>query len=191
MTRLTHLFYAIGLATTAFPALAAPKIYTADATHTFPRFSYSHLGFSSQQSTFNKTSAEVVFDQAAKKASVDVSIDMKSVNTGSALFNEHIQAPDFFDTAKFPTATFKSTSVAFEGDRPVRVDGNLTIKGITRPVALTVTSFQAKPHPMMKKDAIGANAYTVIKRSEFGAGAYAPAVGDDVRIDISFEALAQ
>jgi polyisoprenoid-binding protein YceI len=173
----------------AAPALAAPETYVVDGSHTFPRFSYSHLGFSTQLSRFNKTTGKVVFDKAAKTGSVDIEIDAKSVDTGSTLFNEHIQGEDFLDTAKFPTATFKSTKVLFKGDKPAKIQGELTIKGVTKPVVLTVTSFQAMPHPMQKKDAIGANATTTIKRSEFNAGKYAPHVGDEVRIDIAIEAI--
>jgi polyisoprenoid-binding protein YceI len=114
---------------------------------------------------------------------------MKSVNTGFTTFNGHIQAEDFLDTAKYPTATFKSTKVTFNGDKPATIDGNLTIKGVTKPVTLTVTSFHAMPHPMAKKDAIGANAYTTIRRSAFNAGKYAPHVADEVRIDIALEAI--
>ena len=102
----------------AAPALAAPETYVVDGSHTFPRFSYSHLGFSTQLSRFNKTTGKVVFDKAAKTGSVDIEIDAKSVDTGSTLFNEHIQGEDFLDTAKFPTATFKSTKVIFIFDTP-------------------------------------------------------------------------
>jgi polyisoprenoid-binding protein YceI len=172
-------------------AVAAPVTYGVDGTHTFPRFSYSHFGYSTQLSSFSKTTGKVVFDAEAKKGSVDIVIDMKSVSTGFADFNEHIQGEDFLDTAKFPQATFKSTKVVFDGDKPQSIEGQLTIKGVTKPVTLTVTSFQAMPHPMMKKPALGANAFTVIKRSEFNAGKYAPYVGDDVRIDIAIEAMAQ
>jgi polyisoprenoid-binding protein YceI len=172
-------------------AVAAPVTYGVDGTHTFPRFSYSHFGYSTQLSSFSKTTGKVVFDAEAKKGSVDIVIDMKSVSTGFADFNEHIQGEDFLDTAKFPQATFKSTKVVFEGDKPHTIEGQLTIKGVTKSVTLTVTSFQAMPHPMLKKPAIGANAFTVIKRSEFNAGKYAPYVGDDVRIDIAIEAMAQ
>lgn len=175
----------------AAPALAAPVTYTVDNTHTFPRFSYSHFGYSTQLSRFDTTRGSVVFDAAAKTGSVDITIDAKSVNTGYATFNEHIQGEDFLDTAKFPTATFKSTKVIFKGDKPVKVEGNLTLKGVTKPVTLTVTSFQSMAHPMLKKPAIGANAFTVIKRSDFGAGKYAPYVGDEVRIDIALEAIAE
>jgi len=175
----------------AVSAVAAPVTYDVDGSHTFPRFSYSHFGFSTQLSSFSKTTGKVVFDAKAKKGSVDIVIDTKSVSTGFADFNEHIQGEDFLDTAKFPQATFKSTKVVFEGDKPQAIEGLLTIKGVTKPVTLTVTSFQAMPHPMLKKPALGANAFTVIKRSEFNAGKFAPYVGDDVRIDIAIEALAQ
>ena len=134
----------------ATSALAAPVTYGVDGTHTFPRFSYSHFGYSTQLSSFSKTTGKVVLDAEAKKASVDIVIDTKSVSTGFADFNEHIQGEDFLDTTKFPQATFKSTNVVFEGDKPKLVEGNLTIKGVTKPVTLTVTSFQAMPHPMLK-----------------------------------------
>jgi polyisoprenoid-binding protein YceI len=172
-------------------ALAAPETYVIDPTHTFPRFSYSHFGYSTQLSRFNKTSGKIVFDPAAKTGSVDVSIDMKSVDTGFEVFNGHIQGADFLDTAQYPTATFKSTAVRFEGDKPVAVDGKLTIKGVTKPVTLKVTSFNAMPHPIVKKEAIGANAVTTIKRSEFNAGKYAPYVGDDLTLTIALEAVKQ
>lgn len=190
MNALSKIAATLILATAAAaPAMAAPETYVLDGSHTFPRFSYSHLGFSTQLSRFNKTTGKVVYDKAAKTGSVDIVIDTKSVDTGFATFDDHIQGEDFLDTAKYPTATFKSTKVIFEGDKPAKVEGNLTLKGVTKPVTLTVTSFQAMPHPMLKKDAIGANAYTVVKRSEFNAGKYAPYVGDEVRIDLAIEAI--
>lgn len=172
-------------------AIAAPVTYQVDPTHTYPRFSYSHFGLSTQLSSFRKTTGTVTFDAKAKTGQADITIDMTTVNTGLADFDEHLRAEDFLDTAKYPTATFKSTRVLFDGDKPSSLEGLLTIKGVTKPVTLTVTSFTAMEHPMVKKPAIGANAYTVIKRSEFRAGKYAPFVGDDVRIDIAVEAVAQ
>jgi polyisoprenoid-binding protein YceI len=168
-------------------AFAAPEIFYLDANHTYPRFSYTHMGYSTQLSRFDKTTGVVVLDSEAKTGSVDVTIDMTSVDTGSAL-NEHIQGKDFLDTAAYPTATFKSTSVKFDGDTPVAVNGNLTIKGVTKPVTLTVTSFKHALHPMMKRDAIGADASTMVKRSDFNMGKYAPLVGDEVAITIALEA---
>lgn len=172
-------------------AMAAPQTYVIDSTHTFPRFSYSHMGLSKQILRFDKTTGTVVFDKEAKEAQVDVTIDMTTVSTGSDVFNDHIQGEDFLDTAQFPTATFKSTKVVFEGDEPVRIEGDLTIKGITKPVTLTVTSFFSGPHPMLKKDAIGANATATIVRSEFNAGKFAPGVSDEVELDIALEAIVE
>lgn len=172
-------------------ALAAPQTYTVDPSHTFPRFSYDHMGLSKQILRFNKTSGTVVLDKAAQEAKVDVTIDMTSISTGFEMFDGHIQGEDFLDTAKFPTATFVSKKVVFEGDKPVSIEGDLTIKGVTQPVTLTVTSFFNGPHPMLKKDAIGANATTVISRTAFNAGKFAPGVGDEVTLDIALEAIAE
>jgi len=172
------------------PAWAAPITYIPNADHTFARFSYDHLGFSTQESRFDKVTGTVTFDPAAKTGAVDIVIDTKAVNTGSEKFNGNIQGPEIFDTSQFPTATFKSTSVKFDGDRPVSIVGELTLKGITKPVTLTVTSFKHAPN-MMKKDSIGANATTVISRSDFQMVKYVPLIGDDVTVTIAIEAATQ
>lgn len=190
MSKLTQLAATITLAAAlAAPAFAAPETYVLDSAHSYPRFSYNHFGYSTQVSRFNKTTGKIIYDKEAKTASVDIVIDATSVDSGFPVFNEHLRGEDFFDTAKYPTATFKSTKVVFEGDKPSAIEGNLTIKGITKPVTLTVTSFHAMPHPMKKKDAIGANAFTTVKRSDFNAGKYAPNVGDEIRIDLGVEAI--
>lgn len=189
MNKLNQLSAALFLATASASALATPETYQVDGNHTFPRFSYSHLGLSTQVSQFNKTSGTVTLDKEAKTGAVDIVIDTRSVDTGYATFNEHIQGEDFLDTAKYPTATFKSTKVVFEGDQPKTIEGMLTIKGVTKPVTLKVNHFATKQHPMLKKDAIGANASTLIKRSEFNAGKHVPNVGDEVTITVSIEAV--
>jgi len=186
MKKLVALAVAASLSSAAF---AAPETYIIEGTHTMPRFEYSHFGYSTQVSRFDKTSGTIILDRAAKTGSVDVVIDAKSVSTGYPLFNEHIQGEDFFDTAKYPTITFKSKALKFDGDKLASVDGDLTIKGVTRPVTLTVTSFHCMPHPMRKKDACGANATTRIKRSEFNAGKHAPYVSDEVTLTIPVEAV--
>lgn len=172
-------------------AAAAPETYVIDNTHTYPRFEYSHFGYSTQSHRFTKTSGKIVLDRAARSGSIEVTIDAKSVDTGYALFNEHIQAEDFFDTAKFPTITYRADRIRFEGDRPIEADGQLTIKGVTRPVKLTVTSFHCMPHPIVKKDACGANAVARVKRSEFDMGKHAPYVSDEVTIHVPVEAIKQ
>ena len=186
MKKIFALLVAAGISMSAF---AAPDNFSSDANHTFSSFSYSHFGFSNQTSRFNNTTAKVTLDRAAKTGSVEATIDTKSVDTGSKLFDQHIQGEDFLDTAKFPTITYKSTKFNFKGDVPATIDGNLTIKGVTKPVTLTVTHFQCQDHPMMKKLACGANATAKIKRTEFNAGKYAPYVGDDVTLTFAVESI--
>lgn len=179
----------IAAAGISMAAVAAPETYNIDGTHSFPRFEYSHFGFSTQLSRFDSTTGKIVIDRVAKTGSVNVVIDAKSVNTGYPTFNNHIQGEDFFDTAKYPTITYQSTKFNFDGDKLASVDGNLTVKGVTKPVTLTVTSFQCMPHPIVKRDACGANATAKVKRSEFNAGKYAPYVGDDVTLTFSIESI--
>lgn len=186
MNRLVALALAAALSSLAH---AAPETYVIDPTHTLPRFEYSHFGYSLQLSRFDKTSGTITLDRARKTGSVDVTIDAKSVNTGVALFNGHIQEADFFDTEMFPTITFKSNRLKFSGDKLVKVDGELTIKDITKPVTLKVISFKCMPHPMLKKDACGATATTKVKRSDFNMSKHVPYVGDEVTLTIPVEAI--
>jgi polyisoprenoid-binding protein YceI len=188
MNKLVTLMIAASFASVAY---AAPETYNIEPSHSLPRFEYSHLGYSQQLSRFDTISGTITLDRAAKSGSVVVTIDAKSVNTGSTLFNGHIQGEDFFDTAKFPSITFKSTAVKFDGEKVASVDGNLTIKGVTKPVTLTVNSFLCMPHPMLKKDACGVTATTKVKRTDFNMGKYAPYVSDEVTLTLPVEAVKQ
>lgn len=188
MKKLVTLMIAASFSSLAF---AAPETYVVEPNHSMPRFEYSHLGYSLQLSRFDTTSGKITIDRAAKTGSVDITIDAKSVNTGSTLFNGHIQGEDFFDTAKYPMITYKSSKVKFDGDKVVSVDGDLTIKGITKPVTLTVVSFLCMPHPMLKKDACGATATAKVKRTDFNMGKYAPYVSDEVTLTIPVESIKQ
>lgn len=170
---------------------AEPETYVIDTNHTKPRFEYNHLGFSDQESRFDTVSGRITLDRAARTGSVDITIDANSVDSGYPVFNGHLKGEDFFDTAKYPTITYKSDKFRFDGDKLVSVDGDLTIKGITRPVTLTITSMLCKPHPMVKKDACGANAVAHIKRSDFNMAKYVPAVSDEVTLSIPVESIKQ
>jgi len=186
MKRIAILALASGL---AIPALAAPETYVIDGGHTYPKFEYSHFGYSLQQSRFDKTSGKITIDRVAQAGSADIIIDAKSVNTGFDVFNGHLKADGFFDVEKFPTLSYQSTRFKFEGDKLGAIEGNLTVKGITKPVTLTVTHFQCMPHPISKKDACGANATAKVKRSDFNLGKYVPNVGDEVTLSIAVEAV--
>ncbi len=178
-------FSAIPVLAVAFsaPALATPKSYVVDPTHSFANFSYTHMGLSEQESRFDGTSGTIVYDAAAKTGAVNVEIDTTSVDTGSDALDEHLRGADFFDSSKHPKATYKSTRIVFKGDTPVAVEGNLTIKGTTKPVTMTIDSFSAKEHPMKRKDALGAKAHMKIKRSDFGLSKFVPAVSDVTRLN--------
>lgn len=186
MTRLIAFVLAAGC---SLAASAAPETYVIEPTHSFSRFEYNHFGYSTQVNKFNSTVGKIQIDRAAKTGSVEVSIDPKSVNTGYDTFNSHLQGADFLDSAKYPAITYKSSKFVFSGDKLVGVEGNLTIKGVSKPVNLEVTSFHCMLHPMVKKDACGANAIAKIKRSDFGAGKYAPHVSDEVTLGFSIEAI--
>jgi len=188
MKKLVTLMIAASFTSVAY---AAPETYNLEPTHSMPRFEYSHLGYSQQLSRFDTISGTITIDRTAKTGSVDVTIDANSVDSGYATFNGHLKGEDFFDTAKYPTITFKSTSVKFEGDKVASVDGNLTVKGITKPVTLTVNSFLCMPHPMVKKDACGVTATTKVKRTDFNMGKYAPYVSDEVTLTLPVEAIKQ
>jgi polyisoprenoid-binding protein YceI len=175
------------LATTT--AAVAADSYTADPTHTYPSFEISHLGFSTTRGAFHKAAGKVVLDTAARSGRIDITIDTASINTGLGKRDDHLRGPDFFNAEQFPSITFASSKLKFNGDKLVGAEGELTMLGVTRPVSLTVDSFVCGTHPMNKKAVCGANAVTTIKRSEWGMKTYLPAVGDDVKIAIQIEAF--
>lgn len=180
---------ALLLAVASSTAVAADK-YVFEPTHSQVNLSYMHLGLSVQTQQLRTVSGELLLDAAdLTKSSVDVTIDMNSIDTGVAKFDEHIKSKDFFDTAQFPTATFKSTAVAAAGEGKLKVTGDLTLHGVTKPVVLDVTVNKLGEHPMAKKPAAGFNATTKVLRSDFGLGGYVPAVGDEVTISIASEFL--
>ncbi|GHD68401.1 YceI family protein [Jeongeupia chitinilytica] len=182
------LILAAAFATVASAAFAAPETYSIDPSHTAAHFSINHLGFSTQQGTFDKTSGSIVLDAEKKSGSVDISIDTASLDTGWDARDKHLKGEDFFNVEKYPTATFKSKNFKFDGDKLVAVDGDFTLLGVTKPLTLSVADFKCGPHPMMKKPWCGAAATAVLKRSDFGMKAYLPAVGDEVKLTIQVEA---
>ncbi|AXK39351.1 YceI family protein [Crenobacter cavernae] len=170
-------------------ALAAPATYAIDPTHTYAGYELNHLGLSVQNGMFTKVNGTVSLDEAAKKGAVDVTIDAASLNTYFAKRDEHLKGADFFNVAKYPTLTFKSTELKYDGDKLAEVKGKLTLLGVTKPVTLTVTRFAKKEHPMLKKEAYGVNATTSIKRSDFGMAYGLPGIADEVKLNIALEAI--
>ena len=173
------------------PAFAEPVTYKLDPSHTNVLAQWSHFGYSHPLAHFGDVEGTLVYDaDNVAASSVEVTLPLSGLNGFSDKFNEHLRSADFFDAAKYPTATFKSTRVDDLGNNKLRVTGDLTIKGITKPVVLQVMLNKAEEHPMSKAPAIGFDAKTKIKRSDFGVGAYAPNVSDEVSVRITTEATA-
>lgn len=181
----------IALAAVTFvagPALAAPESYTIDPRHTFPTFEVSHYGFSTQRGRFNKTNGRIQLDREAKTAGAEIVIDANSIDTGLEDLEVRLRKPDFFDVQNHPTLTFKGSRGTFEGNNLKTLDGELTIRGETRPVTITINRFICGLRPGAKKAQCGADAVASIKRSDFGMKYGLPILGDDVKILLQIEA---
>ncbi len=180
---------AMSLAMMTGSAAYAADSYTIDSRHTFPSFEVSHLGFSTQRGRFNGTKGKIVLDRPAKSGSIDITIATASLDTGLDKLEEHMRGVDFFNTEIYPAMTFKSGKITFNGDAPSKIEGDVTLLGVTKPLTLTVSHFRCGIHPTLKKEICGADASGVIKRSEFGMKYAVPAVGDDVKLLIQVEAI--
>lgn len=168
---------------------AGETTYAIDPNHTHATFAFQHLGFSTFHGKVPARTGTIVIDRAAKTGRVDVEFDPGAVATGVPKFEDHLRSADFFEVAKHPTATFKSSKLTFENDVPKEVAGELTIKGITKPMTLQVRSFHCADHPMAKVPACGANATAAIKRSDYGMTFALPAVPDEITLEIEVEAM--
>jgi len=172
-------------------AMAAPATYDIDPNHTYPSFEADHMGgLSVWRGKFNSSSGKIVLDTAAKTGTVDVTIDINSIDFGHDKMNEHAKGDQIFDAAKYPTAMYKGTLAGFTDGKPTKVTGNLTLHGVTKPLDLTINSFLCKPNPMTKKEVCGADALATFKRSDFGVD-YGAAYGfkQEVTLRIQVEAV--
>jgi polyisoprenoid-binding protein YceI len=170
-------------------AFAAPVTYTLDPNHTFPSFEADHFGgLSTWRGKFDATSGKVVYDKDAKSGSIDVTVDMTSVDFGMPKLNEHAKSPEIFDAAKYPTATYSGKFSKFNGATPTEAQGTLTMHGVTKPVTLVIDSFMCKINPMSKKEVCGANATATFNRSDFGVN-YGDKYGfkQEVKLQIQVE----
>ncbi|WP_296658725.1 YceI family protein [Paraburkholderia sp.] len=166
----TTLFAAAALAAAiATPAFAAPTTYNLDPSHTYPSFEADHFGgVSVWRGKFTKSSGTVVLDRAAKTGTVDVTIDATSIDTGDAKLDTHVRGAEFLNTDKYPTATYKGTSIRFVGDKPVEVIGSFTLHGVTKPLNLKIDSFKCFINPMLKREVCGADAKAEFNRADYG-----------------------
>ncbi len=173
----------------ATSAFAAPVTYDIETNHTYPSFEADHMGLSVWRGKFNKSSGTVILDREAKTGSLDITVDINSIDFGHEKMNEHAKKPDIFDAAKYPTATFKSKAIKFTGDVPTSVDGELTLHGVTKPLTLQINKFKCIMHPMLKKEACGADVTGTFKRDDFGISFGLPNFSPEVKLAIQVEAV--
>ena len=168
-------------------ALAA-EIYTTDPEHTFVSFSYKHLGYSIQTSRFDKVNGTITLNDQMDGGTIDVAIETGSVSTGSDTFNKLLRTEDYFNSEKFPVAKFTSDKIIFNKQAITSISGELTIKGITKPINVEVSNFACGRNFITLKYMCGANASAKLIRSEFDLGKYVPLVGDEISLNIVIEA---
>lgn len=165
-------FLAAMLAAFASVAAAAPATYRIDPDHTYPSFEADHLGgLSRWRGKFNHTSGMVTLDKSAGTGSVDITVDMNSADFGNDSLNKMAQGDALFETAKYRTATYRGRLAGFRDGKPTRVDGQLTLHGVTKPVELKIDTFKCMPHPALKREVCGADALATIQRDQFGISA--------------------
>lgn len=191
-------FVAAVAALLAVPAAAAPDTFAIDPAHSAAQFAVKHMVVSTVRGAFGKTTGTVVFDQAdPSKDRVEATIDASTLTTRNEKRDSDVKGPDFLDVAKYPTITFKSTRVEPAGEGKLKVAGNLTIHGVTKPAVLDVEGPGAPLKDPWGKERIGASATTKINRKDFGinfsktldnGGAV---LGDELDITIDLEAVKQ
>lgn len=198
MRRLT-----VGFAAAALPLVAAGQVetYVIDPYHTVPYWESDHLGFATMRGRFDRATGKFSIDRAAKNGTLEVVIQTVSVSTGDTerdgrprTRDEHLRNPDFFNVQEFPTMTYRANSIKFKGDDPEAVEGNLTLLGVTKPVALKIERWRCGPDPRTqgKRFQCGGNATGAFKRSDFGMKFGLPtAIGDEVRLWMSFYGFRQ
>ncbi|MBJ8417113.1 YceI family protein [Acinetobacter courvalinii] len=170
---------------------AAPVDYKIDPTHTATVFSWNHFGFSTPSANFTDIQGTIKVDNAKPaNSSVEVTIPLSSVNTNVPALDKEFQEEAWFNAAKYPNITFKSTKVETKDKKHFKITGDLTVKGVTKPVVLDAVLNKQGEHPMAKVPAIGFNATTSFNRSAFGIGNYVPNVGDKITVNITTEATA-
>lgn len=190
MIRTLQAFVFAGLLAAGAVAQAAPTTYTMDPGHTQVLFTWNHFGFSNPAANFNEVQGTLVYDPAdPAKSSVQVTMPVAGLDTHVPALDEHLKADDFLDAAKYPDVTFKSIKVEAAGEGKLKVTGDLTIHGVTRPVTLDVTVNKVGTQPMWKAAAVGFDATATLKRSDFGVSKYVPMVSDDIHVHITTEAI--
>jgi polyisoprenoid-binding protein YceI len=151
-----------------FEANAAPITYQVDPMHTYPSFEADHMGLSYWRGKINKNSGTVVLDKSAGVGSVDITIELSSIDFGLEPMNAWAKGKDFFNVKASPKAKYKGSLANFVDGNPTQLNGELTLNGRTQPVNLNINRFKCMPHPLHKRELCGADASGSFKRDAFG-----------------------
>jgi polyisoprenoid-binding protein YceI len=169
---------------------AFAQTYNIDPGHTYPSFEADHLGLSFWRGKFTKTSGKVVLDKAAANGgTLEITIDTNSIDFGHAKMNENARGKDMFNADKFPTITYKSSALKFDGDKLVAVEGDMTLLGVTKAVPLKINHFKCIMHPILKREVCGADASARFDRSDYGLSYGVPRFAPEVKLQIQVEAI--
>src|SRR5690606_4771526 len=184
----------LGLAAAfAGTAAAEPVTYEIDSDHTYPSFEADHMGgLSKWRGKIKTTTGTITLDKQAQTGTVDVTMDMTSVDFGHEGLNNHAKSDAaMFNVAEHPTATYTGTLVDWQNGAPTAVDGTLTLTGTSKPLRLTINSFKCMPHPQRGVEVCGADAEADFNRADFGLN-FGQNCGFDmgVKLRIQVEALA-
>ena len=173
-----------------FATSATAQVYNIDPSHTFPSFEADHMGLSFWRGKFTKTTGKIILDRQSKSGgSVEISIDASTVDFGHSKMNEKARGDEMFNVAKYPVVTFKGTALKYEGDKPISVDGEMTMLGITKPLSLTITHFKCLIHPLHKREVCGADAHGRFDRSDFGMNIGLPRFSPEIKLAIQVEGI--
>jgi polyisoprenoid-binding protein YceI len=169
---------------------AFAQTYNIDPGHTYPSFEADHLGLSFWRGKFTKTSGKVVLDKAAANGgTLEITIDTNSIDFGHAKMNENARGKDMFNAEKFPTITYKSSALKFEGDKLVAIEGDMTLLGVTKAMPLKINHFKCMMHPLLKREVCGADASARFDRSDYGLSYGIPRFAPEVKLQIQVEAV--
>ena len=169
---------------------ASAQTYNIEPGHTYPSFEADHMGLSFWRGKFTKSSGKIVLDRGSKSGgSVDIQIDAASIDFGHQKMNDKARGDEMFNVAKYPTITYKSSALRFDGDKLVGVDGEMTMLGVTKPMSLNITHFKCIMHPMLKREVCGADAHGRFDRSDYGMNIGLPRFSPDIKLAIQVEAV--
>lgn len=163
--------------------------YTVDPQHSYVLWHINHFGFSNPSGKWFANGTLTIDEKNPQNSQANITINLANIVTGNSELDKHLKSSEFFDTAKFPTATFKSNNIIITGDSSARMQGTLSLHGVSKPVVLEVTLNKKGNNPISDKETIGFSASTQLHRSDFEMRTLLPGLSDEVDLEIELEAF--